>query len=88
MISVLSTQNSGDLLYYTFILTLEMMKTIESSTELRELMSREAAPSVFNEVDVPEGGEVPEMVLILMKTTKEAAKKETKKTLKETKVQI
>ena len=58
LVSVLSTQNSGDLLYYTFILTLiEMMKTIESSTELRELMSREAAPSVFNEVlDVPEGG--------------------------------
>ena len=61
LVSVLSTKNSADLLYYTMIITfIEMLKTIESSTTLGELMSREVpkAPVEFTELlDLPEDGD-------------------------------
>ena len=56
LVSVLSTKNSADLLYYTMIITfIEMLKTIETSTTLGELMGDSKAPKTFAEfMDVPE----------------------------------
>ena len=56
LVSVLSTKNSADLLYYTMIITfIEMLKTIETSTTLGELMGDSKAPKTFGEfMDVPE----------------------------------
>ena len=56
LVSVLSTKNSADLLYYTMIITfIEMMKTIESSTTLADLMGETKPPATFTEfMDVPE----------------------------------
>ena len=69
LVSLVSTENSADLLYYILILTFKaMMSTVESSTELSKLMGVTVTPtgtssrtssrtsSTFEEaMDIPEG---------------------------------
>ena len=56
LVSVVSTENSGDILYYMLILTfIEMMNTVETSTELAGLMGGAKPRPVFEDLmDAPD----------------------------------